>query len=105
MAVEWNGDEIIARVQTACVEAVNETTAAAVELAKQEHWWTPETGHLEENTVSEPAVAEGSVVSGKFGTTRRKGFYGLFLEYKEPFLRPVADQVFPTLAERVRDKL
>lgn len=107
MAVSsWRGDEISTRVLAACKEAVDETTTEAATEAEKEHWWVNRTDQLEQETISEPATVIGlSTVSGKFGTTQRRGFYGLFLEYKRPFLRPIADRVFPTLEDRIREKL
>lgn len=102
---EWNGREIQAMLERAEILAVNETTLAAAEEARKDHWWDPETGHLERETISEPARPVPGAVSGRFGTTRRRGFYGLIQEYRQPFLRPVADRVFPTLHERLRRRL
>ncbi|MGH3029272.1 MAG: hypothetical protein ACRDNE_00620 [Gaiellaceae bacterium] len=103
--VRWQGDEIIDKVEGATPEAIDETTQAAAEAAQQSHWWTSRSGQLESEIRSEPAQVEGSIVIGKFGTTMHRGFYGLFLERRTPFLRPGADQEFPKLAERIRDRL
>ena len=99
---EWNGVEIARRVVAAQLAAVDEATAAAAEEGKKDHWWTDRSGNLERETISEPAQIVPGGVAGKFGTTRKQGFYGLFLEIEHPFLRPIGDRVFPTLQERLR---
>lgn len=102
MGLEWRGEQVKAKVIAASLAAVTETTAAAAEEAKRDHWWENRTRHLQHETISDIAHRVPGGVAGKFGTTRRRGFYGLFLELKHPFLRPVADRIFPTLAERLR---
>lgn len=102
---EWNGPEISAQILAASVEAIDELTGEAADLAEHDHWWTNRTDQLEQETISEPARAYVHVAVGRFGTTRRRGFYGLILEYKRPFLRPIADSVFPQLAARIRGRL
>lgn len=102
--MKWNGDEIVAKIDKAAHEAIDETTAAAAEAAKSSHGYMTQSGQLEEETISEPAEAKGDRVTGSFGTTQRRGFYGLFKERKQPFLRPAADREFPKLAERIREK-
>ena len=98
----WHGDEIVARIERAAREAIDETTADAAEDAKGSHWWAVGRGQLGDEIKSEPARREGHEIVGKFGTTQRRGFYGLFLERRTPFLRPAADRVFPQLAQRIR---
>jgi len=102
--MKWNGDEIIANLDRAAREAIDETTAAAAEDAKSSHAYSSRSGRLEGETISEPAKAQGDRVTGSFGTTQVRGFYGLFEELKRPFLRPAADRQFPKLAERIREK-
>lgn len=99
---EWYGNEIKAAVLAASIAAVDETTQAAADEAEQDHWWRNRTDQLEEETIMEPARPDGRGVVGRFGTTRKRGFYGLFLELQRPFLRPVADRIFPTLAANLR---
>lgn len=108
--LEWNGDDIIARVVEAARQAIDETLDEADAEASAAHWWRNRTGNLELKIVTEHARRVGSRVTGRFGTTtmkkgRRTGFYGLFLEYKTPFLRPAADRTFPTLAAKIRRRL
>jgi hypothetical protein len=106
MAVtRWYGSEIASRVLAASLDAIDEVTADAAAEAKQQHSWEDRAGRLERETISEAASVTREGAAGRFGTTERMGFYGLFLEYKHPFLRPVADRVFPTLPQRLREKL
>jgi hypothetical protein len=104
MALEWHGAAIGARVVAAELAAVDETTKASADEARGDHWWTARGGPLERETISEPARPVAGGVVGKFGTTRKRGFYGLFLELQQPFLRPIADRVFPSLAERLHER-
>lgn len=105
--LHWRGDEVAKRVRAAALAAVDETTEAAAEDARANHWWANRSGSLEGNIVVEPAKADaGGRVAGRFGTSlRREAFYGLFLERKTPFLRPAADREFPQLAKRIRGRL
>lgn len=105
--LEWNGDQLLERVTAAAREAVNETVDDARDDAAASHVWVNRTGQLEEEVVSEHADPADSNPTGRFGTTRRRGFYGLFheegtvREHATPFLRPAADRHFSTLAERI----
>jgi hypothetical protein len=104
--VEWLGNLIAEETIAATKLAIDEVTGAAADDAKQSHWWHNKTGDLERNTFSEPAelTAEGTV-RGRFGSSlRREGFYGLFLERKEPWLRPAADRHFKNLKHVLRGK-
>lgn len=103
--LNWKGPQVLASVQRATVAAVDETTKEAAQGASASHWWQSRSGLLEANIESEPAERKGRRVSGKFGTTQRQGFYGLFLERRTPFLRPAADRVFPHLAGLIRRRL
>lgn len=101
-AIVWNGEEVAREIAAATKAAIDETTAAAAEDAKTSHWWNSRKGQLQEEIVNEPAKVEGTRTTGRFGTTQRRGFYGLFFERRTPFLRPAADRLFPTLAERIK---
>lgn len=108
--LEWNGDELVGRLAAAARVAIDETLKEADTEASASHWWRNRTGNLELNIVTEPAKIIGARVVGRFGTTRsqkgkRTGFYGLFLEYKTPFLRPAADITFPRLGDKIRRRL
>lgn len=102
--LDWNGDRFRERVRIAAEAAVNETVDDAADDARTSHWWRNRTGQLESELVVEHTHGAESPTA-KFGTTRRRGFYGLFLEYKTPFLRPAADRHFSTLAEKIRRRL
>ena len=109
--VEWKGDQIKRRVRAAATAAVNETVDAAADNARVSHEWVNRTGQLEEEIVAEHADAADPNPTASFGTTRRRGFFGLFHEegtvheFARPFLRPAADRQFPSLAERIRRRL
>jgi len=106
----WNGPAVLARVAEAARVSIDETLQAADADASASHWWQNRTGNLESDIVTEDAKIVGPIVSGRFGTTHggkgvRSGFYGLFLEYRTPFLRPAADRNFPKLAAKIRARL
>jgi hypothetical protein len=103
--VTWRGKAITAAVVAASKAAIDETTEQAAEAARASHGWSNRTGQLEGEVVSEPAQRVGGETVGKFGSTMRRGFYGLFLERRTPFLRPAADQTFRTLAGRIKRRL
>jgi hypothetical protein len=109
--VTWNGDALLKRVRAAAVASVNETVDVARDDARASHEWVNRKGQLEEEIVSEHATVDEPNPTASFGTTRRRGFYGLFHEegtvheHERPFLRPAADRAFPTLAGRIRRRL
>lgn len=103
--VRWNGPRIAARVASAAAAAIDETTALAARDAAATHWWRGRRGQLERHIVSEPARREGARITGRFGASRKGGFYGLFLERRTPFLRPAADRQFGQLVARIRARL
>lgn len=102
----WNGQRVLAEVRRATLAGINETLDDAVQDAKSNHWWTSSSGQLEAEIVKEDACVElGGRIRGKFGTTKGRGFYGLFLERRTPFLRPAADRTFPRLPRHIRRRL
>lgn len=104
---EWNGDKLIERLEQAATESVDEVLQECAADAEASHWWLARKGDdgLEGQIITEAASSDGTSISGRFGTTQRSnGFYGLFLEYRTPFLRPAADRHFPTLPSRIRGK-
>lgn len=111
MTVQWNGARVLERVAHATQQAIDDATREAADVAKTGHWWHPRTGNLERQIVTEHAHRHGNTITGRFGATYsgiegvRSGFYGLFLEYRTPWLRPAADLVFPTLAAKIRRHL
>lgn len=104
--LHWRGSEIKAAAPEVARAAIDEVTKAAAEDAAHEHWWNARRGErgLAGQIEHEPAVTIGTETVGKFGSTARRGFYGLFLERREPWLRPAADRVFPTLARVISAK-
>lgn len=99
----WKGDELLRKLERVVPGAIDDTTDEAVRHAKSSHWWGGRRGVLESEIVNEPAKRTGATRwSGKFGTTQRRGFYGLILEYRNPFLRPAADATFKNLAARIK---
>lgn len=107
VVTDWNGDKIIKRMERAAVAAVNETVDAARDDAKTSHTWENRTGQLEDEIISAHAVAGEPNPQASFGTTARRGFYGLFHEegtvneIARPFLRPARDRAFPGLSRRI----
>lgn len=120
--LDWRGKQLVEDMRAAARVAVNETVDLARDDAKETHdpmWvnrptrWSKEGGQLEEEIGSEhadPASQKpfGPNPVGRFGFARKRGFYGLFHEegtvheFAKPVLRPTADRVFPTLAERIK---
>jgi hypothetical protein len=109
--VEWNGEQLLARMREAARAAIDDVTAEAAADASVSHFWVNRTGMLESRIVTEDATVAGAHVTGRFGTTRTLGFYGLFHEegtvheFARPFLRPAGDRAFPTLAARIKEHL
>jgi hypothetical protein len=109
--LEWNGDALIDRLAEAARVSIDETLDEADAVATSSHMWVNRTDQLEEEIVTEKAVIVGVRVVGRFGTTQRRGFYGLFHEegtvheYARPFLRPAGDATFPMLASKIERNL
>jgi hypothetical protein len=91
---------------------------AARDIARNNHDWVDKqvddanpkyqrtAGRLQAEIVSQYArpIAPG-VVQGGVGTTRKFGFYGLFQETRQPFIRPAADATVPAIGERLAENL
>jgi hypothetical protein len=121
--LEWNGDATIERVRAAAAAAVDDVVDETRDDARVTHPWredpkprTLKSGrrvntHLERTIQSEHAAADDPNPTGRVGYTRRAGFVGLFHEegtvheHAYPTLRPAADRHFPTLAERIAERL
>lgn len=109
--LDWNGDALIAQVERAAREAIDETTQATDDDATVSHPWVNRDGRLEANIVTARARVEGDRVVGKIGYTKKQGFYGLFHEdgttheHAFPTLRPAGDRNFGSLAARIRRRL
>lgn len=94
----WKGPLVLEKVARATQLAIDDVTEHAALDAESNHWWSNQTANLEANVISEEAQRQKDKIKGKFGTTKDRGFYGLFLELRTPFLRPAADRNFPLLA-------
>jgi hypothetical protein len=94
-------------VRRAAIDAVNETVDAAAQDAQSHHGWDARRGRrgLQGQVKVEPARVENGVIKARFGSTQVRGFYGLILERRHPWLRPAADRHFPDLSKRIADKL
>lgn len=102
---EWNGPEIARKIKRASVEAIDEVLEETDRDASASHWWQSDSGNLQEQIITEAAEEIPSGARGRFGTTRHRGFYGLILERRQPFLRPAADRNFPHLAAAIKKRL
>lgn len=102
---KWYADELKKKVRVASVLAINDVTSDARDDAKESHNWRSQSGRLEANIVNEPAQPTLTGARGRFGTTQRQGFYGLFMERRYPFLRPAADRNFTKIAGAIRERL
>lgn len=107
--IDWQGATVVAKITSATLAAAREVVEEAAADARQNHWWRNRAGaNLQSQIVAEPArIARGrpGVITARFGTTARRGFYGLFLERRTPFLRPAADRAFPSFATRIAARL
>lgn len=101
----WRGKEVLRSVQRATEAAINDVTERAAQDARANRWWASRSGTLAGEIVNERAVRRGKTIIGRFGTTKGRGFYGLFLEKRTPFLRPAADRQFPRLGAAIRRRL
>jgi hypothetical protein len=103
----WNGDAILARIEAACIEAIDETTAACVPLGRE--YVNKDTLTLQSRIVSVPAAARGDATSGGYGVVDDPG-YALPQEFLpspqgNSYIRRPAAQVFPSLPGRIARKL
>lgn len=99
----WNGDAIARRARRASVEAINETTDGAADVARQ--LVHVDTRRLQSEIGTVPAEPQGDLVVGAMGVLENPG-YALAQEYEpEPrgraYLHPSADQEYPKLASRI----
>jgi hypothetical protein len=103
--LKWNGPEILRLQEAKTIAAIDATTEEAARLAVTGRWWEARSAEgLVSEVKTQPARKVRSTISGRFGTTQRRGFYGLFLEREQPFLRPAADEAFPNLYFRLAGK-
>lgn len=132
MALKWEGKAVTERLVRAQIEGVNATMAAAAAEAKRSHNWQNRTGTLEGSIdIAEYARLVRRGVRGLWGsrdvvyalihelggTIKPKTARALFIRDRlgdisavvaqvtiraQPYLRPAADKVYPTLAKRIR---
>lgn len=131
MALKWFGRKVTEKMRRAQVAGVNETLGASVVHAKQNHPWQNRTGALEGGIqiVEFAAPKEGGGVKGVWGVTdarqarileeggtikakSAKALHfvigGEHVVVKQvtippyPYLRPAADETYPSLARRIR---
>lgn len=103
----WQGDAISRRIAAACVDAIDETTAACVPLGRG--LVHVDSGLLQSRIGTEPAREEGDQVVGAYGVPDDPG-YALPQELLpapqgSAYIRPPADQEFPKLGERIAKRL
>lgn len=106
-ALEWHGDEVLAKVRDAVVKAIDVCTSLAAlraqELAPRD------TGHMANTIEFEKASRNGNTIVGRMGNWTAD--YTLWNEIgtrrmpPRPFLRPAADSEFPNLPERIQRAL
>lgn len=104
MAFDGEGEALVKRVVEATRLGVDQTTAACVMHAKQNHPWHNVTATLEGSLEMRPATLEGAMVRGTWGSF--SVLYAIFLELKGwAYLRPAADTEYPNLVDRIRANL
>jgi hypothetical protein len=108
--LDWRGGDVAQRVADAARKGVDETTAAAVIHAKQNHPWQNVTGTAEGSIQMRPAEAdEDGSIRGEWGSYGVDYFLHLELGTvnmpARPALRPAADAEYPNLAARIKAAL
>jgi hypothetical protein len=105
--LDWQGEVILRRIERACREAIDDTTGAAVTVARQ--LVHVDTHDLQKSLGRVKAEVQGDQVVGAFGSLDDPG-YAIWQEYlPEPhgkaYLRPAADQEFPKIGARIARRL
>ena len=117
MTLTWHGDKLKRKMESAQVEGINATMAAAAIHAKRHHPWMNRTGILERSIgVVEFARKGGRGARGVWGSQDVR--YALIHELggragpgrkvtipARPYLRPAADAIYPQLARRIKQAL
>lgn len=130
-SLKWYGKAVTEKMRKAQMTGVNQTMAACVVEAKNNHEWNNRTGVLEGAIdIAEYAAPEGDGVKGTWGardvvyarihelggTIRPKTAKALAVPLPEggialvqsvtiparPYLRPAADKEYPKLPDRIR---
>jgi hypothetical protein len=122
----WNGEDLKAKKDRACIWGVNKTLENCVRGAKREHKFKNRSSTLEGSIQARPAQKDGNAVKGEWGsynldyaasieggskahdipnafgkgiTVRHPGIKAL------PFLRPQADKHYPKLLGLIKQAM
>lgn len=107
MPVDWKGDKVATKVARAAALAIDQTTAACVAYAKENHPWTNRTATLEGSLRMKSATAQGARVVGEWGSWTVD--YAIYLEIGTermdamPYLSPASAVEYPKLASRIAE--
>ena len=99
----WLGDALEKRIEGAAKRAIDRTTEATAEYARQNHpGWKTVTGTAEASIGSNPARLQKRQIRGNVTGGEGEAFHLLILEVKNgAALRTAADVNFPGVAERL----
>lgn len=102
----WLGEEIQKRVEKAALKAVDRTTEAAAQHARDNHpGWKTVTGIAEGSIGTRPAKLLKRKVRGSVTGGDGDAFYLLILEVKKgSALRNAADLHFPAVGQRLAEE-
>lgn len=103
MSLKWSGQQILDQIRQQAAQAVDSTLADAAALAAI---YAPvSTGALRNSITYKPARMQQGAIVGSFGSyTISYAIYPEMGTYKmsaRPYLRPAADDTFPTLLSRL----
>lgn len=105
--LDWYGDAIQGRIDSAVENAMNATLMDAVAQAQQPGWTPRDTGNLANSITFEGARRDGNGWAGSFGSY--DVHYAIYVEvgtWKMQgrfYLRRSADKIFPSLPDRVKE--
>lgn len=104
--LDWLGDEIQRRVQTASRRAINRTTEATAQFARDNHpGWKNVTGTAEGSIGTNPARLQKRRIIGSVTGGAGDAFHLLILEVKNgSALRNAGDTVFPEVGPNLEDE-
>lgn len=102
----WLGDDIQKRVERAALRAIDRTTEAAAEYAREHHpGWRNITGTAEASIGTTKARKLRRALRGGVTGGAGDAFYLLILEVKKgAALRTAGDVVFPQVADNLADE-
>ena len=99
--LNWNGDQIIARIRNAQPAAIADVTTAAAEAAAAN---TPvDTGRAQRSVQALPATRQGNRTGAHWGSFAVP--YYIFLELRGNMLRNAGDAHYPKLAAALASHL